>query len=92
MITHPIVDIFFFKSAFEGGFTEKFEDYYQTKYERKWKRQNKKIYYMRFDRIKKPDIDEKDYMCSQDLQFSMQQVEKRISNSNLISKETALTY
>ncbi len=58
-----------FRNAFSDPWVEKLDVHYETKYEKKWRAEGKQIYFMKFMKSLHPEIDNDEYVFSQNLSF-----------------------
>jgi tRNA (guanine-N7-)-methyltransferase len=63
-----------FENLFPNFFVNMLDDYYPTKYERKWKEQGKPVFYLKFRKVKHPELDIEEYIDSQNLRFALEQL------------------
>lgn len=71
-----------FENAFPAPWVEKLDVHYMTKYEKKWRAEGKQIFFMKFNKTKHPDINNNEYVVSQNLSFPLSKLKiKYESNS-----------
>lgn len=60
-----------FETLFPSVYVNELENYYSTKYEKKWKEQGKPVFYMKFKKIRNPEMNWDEYVETQNLRFTL---------------------
>lgn len=74
-----------FTNAYEVPFVDKPEEHYPTKYEKKWRQEGKPVYYMRFRKTRVPEVDDEEYIRTQNLHFALSRLREKWDTQSVLS-------
>jgi tRNA (guanine-N7-)-methyltransferase len=60
-----------YEALFPEVYVNELDNYYSTKYEKKWKEQGKPVFYMKFKKIRNPEMNWDEYIETQNLRFTL---------------------